>query len=159
MIITPPSPIVNVTIMPSFFLAGSIDMGAALDWQTEVCKSLDSQNVVILNPRRPQWDSTWRQTLDEPRFVEQVEWELQGQETVDKILMYFHPDSKAPITLLELGLFAHSGRIVVCCPFGFWRKGNVDLVCRHYNIPQVLTLDNLIGVAQAYADNKIRGIF
>ena len=44
------------------------------------------------------------------------------------------------ITLLELGLFARSGKLIVCCPDGFWRKGNVEVVCARYN---VLLLDSL----------------
>ena len=49
--------------------------------------------------------------------------------------MYFDPETKSPISLLELGLFANSGKIHVICPEGFWRKGNVDIVCDEYNIP------------------------
>jgi hypothetical protein len=152
MIITPPNYIVGLDKYPSFFLAGSIENGAAREWQKEFCDQVDSNEVVILNPRRPQWDSTWRPTVEEPRFVEQVEWELQGQETVDKIIMYFHPDTKSPISLLELGIFANSGRLVVCCPRGFWRKGNVDLVCRHYDIMQVEKFEDLIKFAKGYLE-------
>ena len=60
------------------------------------------------------------------------------------IAMYFAPRTKAPITLLELGLAARSGKAVVCCPAGFWRKGNVDVVCRRYSIPTVPSLNKLI---------------
>lgn len=49
--------------------------------------------------------------------------------------MYFSPNTKSPISLLELGLFARSGKVRVVCPEGFWRKGNVDIVCQYYNIP------------------------
>jgi hypothetical protein len=24
--------------------------------------------------------------------------------------------------------------MLVCCPEGFWRKGNVDIVCEKYNV-------------------------
>jgi hypothetical protein len=58
--------------------------------------------------------------------------------------MYFDKDTKSPITLLELGLFARGGTIIVCCPEGYWRKGNVDVVCEKYDIVQVDTLDKLI---------------
>jgi hypothetical protein len=44
---------------------------------------------------------------------------------------------------LELGLFAHSGKIRVICPSGFWRKGNVDIVCQYYNIPLYENFDDL----------------
>jgi hypothetical protein len=45
------------------------------------------------------------------------------------------PESKSPITLLELGLHANSSRLMVCCPDGFYRKGNVEVVCHRHNIP------------------------
>ena len=62
----------------------------------------------------------------------------------DIIIFYFDPDTDAPITLLEFGKFCSSGKIVVCCPDGFWRKGNVDVVCQRNNVPQVDTLEELI---------------
>lgn len=48
------------------------------------------------------------------------------------IAMWFAPETKAPITLLELGLFARSGKVIVGCPDGFWRKGNVEIVCARF---------------------------
>jgi hypothetical protein len=58
--------------------------------------------------------------------------------------MFFAPDTEAPITLLELGLFARSGKLIVCCPAGFWRRGNVEVVCVRYGIPLVDRLTALI---------------
>jgi hypothetical protein len=58
--------------------------------------------------------------------------------------MYFDPATKAPVTLLELGLAAESGKTVVCCPDGFWRKGNVDIVCKRYRIPLVPDLKKMV---------------
>lgn len=115
------------------FLAGSIEMGTAEDWQSRVEREFsDIEELVLLNPRRDDWDSSWEQSLANPQFMEQVMWELESLERADKILMYFSPGTKSPITLLELGLFV--GRdIYVCCPEGFWRKGNVDIVCHVYH--------------------------
>jgi hypothetical protein len=120
---------------PTLFLAGSIDMGAATDWQAELAGLLAPRNVTILNPRREDWDSTWRQSIDEPKFREQVEWELDGLDRADVVAMWFAAESKAPITLLELGLTARSGKLLVGCPDGFWRKGNVEVVCARFGIP------------------------
>src|SRR5688572_177940 len=108
---------------PSLFLAGSIEMGLAEGWQERVESALADLDVVILNPRRDDWDSSWKQSISDPQFRQQVEWELDGLERASLIAVYFVPDTKAPITLLELGLFARSGRLVVCCPDGFWRRG------------------------------------
>ena len=58
--------------------------------------------------------------------------------------MYFSPETKSPISLLELGLYATSGKMIVCCPDGFWRKGNVEIVCEKYEIPLYETLDDLL---------------
>lgn len=126
------------------FLAGSIEMGAAEDWQANVANLLKDTDWVVLNPRRDNWDSSWAQSINNPQFKGQVDWELDGQELSDKILMYFDPATKAPITLLELGLFAKTGKLIVVCPDGFWRKGNVEIVCDRYKIPLCDDLDKAL---------------
>lgn len=132
------------TLETFLFLAGSIEMGAAVNWQSVIAKAFKDSSVVILNPRRDDWDSSWIQSIKNNQFREQVEWELDAMEFADFILMYFDPATKSPISLLELGLFARSGKLVVCCPEGFWRKGNVDIVCNRYGAKQVDTLAGLI---------------
>ena len=124
------------------FLAGSIEMGKAENWQQKLASALD--NITILNPRRDDWDSSWEQSINNKQFREQVEWELEALEKADVIAMYFDKTTKSPITLLELGLFANTGRMIVCCPEGFWRKGNVDIVCNRHNILQAETIEDLI---------------
>lgn len=125
------------------FLAGSIEMGKAEDWQTRLTNMLRDQDITILNPRRDDWDDTWEQKIEHPLFREQVEWELKAMEVADKIALYFSPGTFAPITLLEFGLHARSGKLIVCCPEGFYRKGNVDIVCARYNVRQVATIEEL----------------
>jgi hypothetical protein len=143
-ILKPPAPLELRDGERSLFLAGSIEMGQAEPWQAEVERALAEEEVVILNPRRDQWDATWEQSIHNPLFRDQVEWELSGQELATVIAMYFAPATQAPITLLELGLFARSGKLVVCCPAGFWRRGNVEVVCARYAIPLVEDLSALI---------------
>lgn len=128
------------------FLAGSIEMGKAIDWQTRAAKAFeDIRGVFILNPRRDDWDASWVQSIDNPQFNEQVSWELKGLEDADLILYYFVPGTQSPISLLELGLYANMNKmIVVCCPEGFWRKGNVDMVCDRYHIPLYEDIDVMI---------------
>ncbi len=129
---------------PWVFLAGSIEQGRAAFWQDQVIAGLGALGGTMLNPRRPDWDASWRQSIDEPRFREQVEWELSGLEQADIIAVYFDPATRAPITLMELGLFARSGKAIVACPEGYWRKGNVDITCARYGVESVGTLDALI---------------
>ncbi len=128
----------------SIFLAGSIEMGKAENWQDNITKKLQYSSFTILNPRRDDWDSSWEQTKTNPQFSEQVNWELNALDLVDIIVMYFDPNTKSPISLLELGLYANTGKLIVCCPEGFWRKGNVDIVCDKYDIDQVDSIDELI---------------
>ena len=118
-------------------------MGSAEDWQTSLEEKLSGMDIIILNPRRDHWDSSWLQSKTTPQFREQVEWELNALETADLIAMYFAPHTKSPVSLLELGLFARSGKLVVCCPDGFWRKGNIDIVCERYGVKQVTSLSDL----------------
>lgn len=126
------------------FLAGTIDQGTST-WQESVVKSLSHLPITILNPHRPDWDSTWIQDISCEPLREQITWELDMLEATDVIAMYIHPGSQAPISLLELGLFARSGKMIVACPAGFWRRGNVQVVCARFGVELVDSLEELIG--------------
>jgi len=132
--------------LSSVFLAGSIEMGKAENWQERITNELKKFNVVILNPRRDDWDSSWEQKIDNPKFREQVEWELDAMNKADVIAMYFDPSTKSPISLLELGLHATNceKKLLVYCPEGFWRKGNVDIVCRRNGITNCISMQDFI---------------
>ena len=143
-VLKPPAPLDLAPRERSVFLAGSIEMGAAGPWQAAVEQALAELPVAILNPRRDEWDSTWVQDISNPHFREQVEWELDAQQRADVIAMHFDPATKAPITLMELGLFAASGKVLACCPPGYWRRGNVQVVCARYGIPLVNELADLV---------------
>jgi hypothetical protein len=78
---------------PLVFLAGSIEMGKATHWQEKVIQELKTYKGTLLNPRRSSWDSSWVQSMNNPRFKEQVEWELTGIEQSDLILFYFDPQT------------------------------------------------------------------
>ena len=125
------------------FLAGSIEMGKAENWQEKVVRALKDEEVVLTNPRRDDWDPTWEQTIENKKFNEQVTWELTNLDDANIIILYLDPNTKSPISLLELGLYATSKRLMVCCPEGFWRKGNVDIVCEKYDIPMFETIEDL----------------
>ena len=115
------------------FLCGSIEMGKAENWQKIIVGALSPFDVLILNPRRDDWDNSWIQSIENKQFREQVEWELKAQEDADIIVINFDPTTKSPITLLELGLF-HNKKMLVSCPKEYFRRGNVEIVCKRYNI-------------------------
>ncbi len=159
LVFTPPVPVDLGTRDCVVFLAGSIEMGTAEDWQAKLIAALagvraapspgalitsGAYDLVIFNPRRDEWDASWRQSIDEPKFRAQVEWELEGLERADVIAMWFAPETKAPITLLELGLHARGGKVIVGCPPGYWRRGNLEVVCARFAIPLLATWDELV---------------
>jgi len=151
------------------FIAGSIELGKAKDWQTEFIEKLNKEpslkkiDFILFNPRRSDWDDSWKEDINNAQFREQVEWELEAQKIANIIPMHFEPKSLAPITLMEFGLNVQfrcvalqidgwgfipklPSRLVVHCPKGFWRKGNIDIVCARYNIKQVETLNDLANI-------------
>lgn len=127
----------------SIFLAGTIDMGNSIDWQTAVVNRFQTAAeyiiwpIVIYNPRRDDWDSTWVQDpMPGTKFNEQVNWELKNIDDSDIIFFNFLPDSKSPITLLELGLALNNRtekKLIICCPKEFYRYGNVRLTVNRYS--------------------------
>lgn len=134
----------------SFFLAGTIEMASSYDWQNDVVKKLSDTDCVIYNPRRSDWNNSWGEDSDE--LVDQINWELDHLDKCDYILMYLDPKSKSPISLLELGLYARSGKLVVACPKGFYRMTNIKTTCLKYNIPMYSTIDELVEFAKFSID-------
>lgn len=141
--------------LETVFLAGSIEMGKAENWQDRFKKAIEHLPVTVFNPRRDDWDSSWVQSIDNPQFSEQVNWELNHITLADTVVFYFDPNTMSPITLMELGwvaalpkvkggLFPRQRNVIVCCPKRFWRKGNVDIMCQRVGIPVVETLEELV---------------
>jgi hypothetical protein len=131
------------------FLAGSIELGAAKEWQQQAIELFDllipsaqKSRYCILNPRRKDWDTSWKQISDDPQFNQQVKWELSSLQKATHVIVYFDPATKSPISMLELGAF-HNKAIVVC-PDGFWRKGNIDIFCEVFNVKQAPDLQSAV---------------
>jgi hypothetical protein len=152
-IIEAPSVYRSLPILHSkiIFLAGSIEMGAAENWQQEIIdvikeSNLNNGSTIILNPRRKDWDSSWEQNISNVNFKEQVEWELCGLKDSDMVIFYFDPTTKSPISLMELGMITTRKKktVLVCCPDGFWKKGNVEILCEWYTLPLYHTKEDLI---------------
>lgn len=123
------------------FLAGTIDNGNSIDWQTSCYDKFANKSITVYNPRRDSWNSSLDTSINNLDLVEQVEWELDSLREASIILMNFLPDSKSPISLLELGLFARDAKLIVVCPDEFYRSGNVKIVCRQYGIPCFNTIE------------------
>ena len=145
------------------FLAGTIDNGKSIDWQQQLTDDLlvnvaeyhDEVPIVLFNPRRPDWNANIKQNINDPEFNKQVNWELDLLNQCNLIVMDILPQSLSPITLLELGLFANSGKLIVYCADEFWRKGNVDIVCFRNNIPQPKDWNDLVETVKTSYYNHV----
>lgn len=147
-VIKAPNELTSHQCATHIFLAGSIEMGVAELWQDRIATDLTHEDVVLFNPRRDNWDASWKQSPTNPEFAEQVNWELNHLNQSEIVVFYFDPGTKSPVTLMELGYvigrrFGKTG-IVVCCPDGFWRKGNVEILCARYGVPVVNTYEDLV---------------
>ena len=93
-------------------------------------------DICILNPRRDDYDAGQKQSIDNPYFKEQVTWELDGLDRADLIVMYLQPDTLSPISMMEIGIYINTldwnKQMVICCPDGFWRRGNIEILVDRY---------------------------
>lgn len=111
----------------SVFLAGAIDMGMAVNWQSQVIEALvDQPTITLVNPRREHFTPD---TLDE-----QIHWELDALERVHRIFMWFPREAAAPISFLEAGLYMKSGKLLIGAEPGFYRRRNLEITCARYSV-------------------------
>ena len=107
----------------SLFLAGTIEMGNSVDWQSMMIEKLKDSSVGIFNPRRVV------STSDQKEIERQINWELKSINRCKIIFMYLAEGSISPISLYELGLLqggkADGKLVIVYCDPGYTRKNNV----------------------------------
>ncbi|KAH6663365.1 hypothetical protein B0J14DRAFT_609314 [Halenospora varia] len=126
----------------SVFLAGSIEMGKASEWQGPFAREVINElggDVTVFNPRRDDWDPSWKPREDCPQFKAQVEWELRYLELADVVAMYFETGTVSIISMLEFGRFCGMDKLVVCCPEEFHRSGNVWVTAHWYGKCKLVT--------------------
>lgn len=142
MVLSPPEFRAVPIGMRAVFLAGSIAEHPDSDWRSTLISGLKGSKLAIFDPRR----APSHPGLDLHAYVE---WELDALDRADLILMHFTAPSRASLTLMELGLHASSGKLIVCCAENYWRRPHVEIVCARYAIPMVSTLATLIEAATA----------
>jgi hypothetical protein len=137
----------------SIFLAGTTDS----NWREHLIGDLKEYPLTIYEPFRKDWDSTWKEDISDERFTTQVQWELEMQEKADLVIVFFSAEAKAPVSLIELGLCARAktetaaaaaaaaAAAIIVCEEGFWKKGNVQVVCRRYGLGFLESGDQLAG--------------
>ncbi|MDD4820548.1 MAG: nucleoside 2-deoxyribosyltransferase domain-containing protein [Flavobacteriales bacterium] len=134
-------PNINLKAYTSVFLAGTIDMGQSEDWQKKTIEKFKVKdgNYLFFNPRRSKGLDG---TTEDMEY--QIRWELEHLVRADYIIMNILPQSKSPISLLEMGLHANDGKMYVACGKEYYRYDNVRITCQYYGIPLYETLDELL---------------
>lgn len=137
-----PADVADDRSFTKIFLAGTIDMGNSRDWQMELYDRFSAMNgrYILFNPRQDNWDASRPGEMDY-----QVRWELDHLEEADMIVMYILGSSKSPISLLEMGLHARSGKMHVICEPEFYRYDNVRITCGYYGVPLYENLEEWLG--------------
>ncbi|KAI9897864.1 hypothetical protein N3K66_007720 [Trichothecium roseum] len=132
-------------IVKTVFLAGTTNnVPGEADWREKLAASLADVPVALFNPHRADWDGSWSESVCFPPYREQLTWEMEKQERADVIAFHFHPQTQAAVSLLELGLCARvAGKAVVCCPSGYWKRGNVQMVCEIFGVQMVDSAEEL----------------
>lgn len=135
-------------VRPWVFLAGTIDMGQSRNWQELVDDHMRAHTGTLFSPRKSTWSG--KAQLSNPDFVHQVGWELDHLDSADVIAMNLEPDSKSPVSLLELGLFVRNASVIVRCDEAFYRHGNVSTVVSRYGGMLVSSFDEYLdAIAEA----------
>lgn len=147
-VITPPSFEVVNPYRITLFLAGSIEMNKAEEWQklliNKIVKEVSNKKIDIYNPRRENWDISIKQSIEDPAFYQQVRWELDYLENAKYRVFYFAPDTLSPISLLEYGKFyTYPNTSIVVHP-DYQRAGNLEVFCNKYGIIIHRNFDDLI---------------
>ncbi|KAK0708021.1 hypothetical protein B0H67DRAFT_648134 [Lasiosphaeris hirsuta] len=131
----------------SVFLAGTTTQTSGPDWRGVLADALSHLPVTIFNPLRPDWDSSWRTEPSFTPYREQTEWELDMMERADVIVVYYGPNTDAPIALLEFGLCARQGKAIVACHRDFRKRGNVQIVSQRLGVEFLEDVDDLAAAA------------
>ncbi|CAM1343711.1 nucleoside 2-deoxyribosyltransferase domain-containing protein [Tenacibaculum amylolyticum] len=120
-----------------YFLAGSMNLQKEVSWRDKIMKEI-SGNVLFLDPTNKNHDS-----LSDKEMKAHIEWELEAMELADTIILNFLPNAMSPISLVELGLHAKSGKLIVVCPDEFYKSRYVHILCKKYKIPIYKTFENI----------------
>ena len=76
-----------------------------------------------------------------------MDWEMTNLDEADLIILYLHPNTISPVSLMELGRYSQSGKIIVCCPEGYHRRGNVQYLCKKDNVLLLGDFDEFVKTA------------
>ena len=130
------------------YLAGTIDFGnennnwqgkfeaglAALCDPTKGLLSIKDTDFVIFDPRMPMM-SGLAPNLDNPEFVNIIQWRLGCMDMADFVFCNIMNKSKSSIPILEFGALCPSTKLIVRCGDQNPMYPHVRLYCEKYSVP------------------------
>lgn len=129
------------------FLAGSVELGSKKSWRQQVIYS-ENHLIHFFDPTRKDFDS-----LNDVQMRVHIKWELDALKASNKILLNFLPDAASPISLIELGMYIASSKLIVVCPFDFYQRRYIETLCSNYNTPLFENLDKAIPFLMKKVEN------
>ncbi|CAL2083375.1 nucleoside 2-deoxyribosyltransferase domain-containing protein [Tenacibaculum sp. 190524A02b] len=127
-----------------YFLAGSIDYQSKTPWRKTIIEK-SSKRIHFFDPTNKN-----HHNLSDTEMKNQIEWELNTLELSDKIILNFLGYSKSPISLVEMGLYAQSGKLIIICPPEFYQNRYMYPLASKYNIPLFKNLCEFLDSFQLY---------
>ncbi|MFK7786732.1 MAG: nucleoside 2-deoxyribosyltransferase domain-containing protein [Crocinitomicaceae bacterium] len=123
------------------FLAGSMAQESSSNWRKTVVNQFgDTYHFFV--PTHPNHDQT-----GDDEMKTHIEWELNGLAKADFILLNFLADARSPISMVEMGMYIQSGKLIVVCPKNFYKRRYVETLCEKYTTPLFNHLDQLLNGA------------
>ena len=123
------------TDLDCVFLAGSMPAQKDTNWRHEAINKL-GDGYHFFDPTNPDHD-----TLNDEQMRAHIKWELDALKLSDYVVLNFLPDSTSPISLVELGLYMASEKLLVICPQEFYKWRYIDTLCKEYGTPIFQNLD------------------
>lgn len=130
------------------YLGGTMDFGSAEnDWQGKFCQAMVNltdplkglvmyKNVdwIIFNPHVP-FQSPAAPNLDNPAFVQTMQWRMSSQDMADIVFLNILNKSQSPSPILEFGSNLRSGKLIVRCGDKHVMYSQIRLYCEKNNVP------------------------
>lgn len=130
------------------YLGGTMDFSSSVnDWQqiwidglTKLSDPISglllikNVNWIIFNPHVPP-QQPLAPTLDNPEFVQTMQWRMQMQDIADLVFINIMNKSVSPIPVLEFGSLVTSGKLVLRCGEQHQIYSQIRMYCEKYNVP------------------------
>ncbi|MFT6981845.1 MAG: hypothetical protein ACJAUD_000612 [Crocinitomicaceae bacterium] len=111
------------------FLAGSVATDSDNNWRHDIINKWGDE-YHFFDPVNPN-----HANLNDKDMRAHIKWELDALKSSDYIFLNLLPTSTSPISLVEMGLYVSTKKLIVICPTEFYKWRYIDVLCKEYNTP------------------------